>query len=327
MLSIKGKVVVEKLISVIVPVYKVESYLKRCVDSILNQTYTNLEIILVDDGSPDNCGAICDEYAKKDIRVKVIHKQNEGVSKARNEGLSIATGEYVTFVDSDDYIEPNMYEQLYLAINRENADLAVCGFRQVRVNGEQKINDAPKGFDWSKENIIINYFTQGVVKEIMYSPWNKLFRTSKLENLRFNTKFRLGEDILFIFEFIEQMEKMIYVEGAFYHYVMHPNSAMTSSFSVKRFDYIEVVDILLDKCKRLYKEAHDNALFWAYLHKQNTCRSLCKNQKLKKEYFEIYNDCINFCKQNRKKVWHKLVLKRKIDYIVLRWFPFLFKVI
>ncbi len=317
----------EKLISVIVPVYNVGPYLKRCLDSILSQTYRNLEIILVDDGSTDNSGAICDEYKKLDKRVLVIHKENEGVSKARNVGMDISKGEYLTFVDSDDYIEPNMYEELYSSIERESADLAVCGFRQVRVNGEQKVNDASITIDWAKENIINNYFTEGVIKELMYSPWNKLFRKETLKELRFNTKYRLGEDILFIFEFVEKMQKMVYVNGAFYHYMMHENSAMTSSFSAKRFDYIFVVDILLEKCKRLYPQAYNNALRWAFLHKLNICRNLCKNKKLKIENISIYTDCLKFCKKNTRNVWKKLVMKRKVDYVILRCFPMLFKVI
>ena len=119
-----------ELISVIVPVYKVEKYLRECVDSILAQTYTNLEIILVDDGSPDNCGKICDEYAQNDSRIKVIHQENGGLSAARNAGLDIATGKYIGFVDSDDYAELNMFEELHKRIIENNADLSICGVKK-----------------------------------------------------------------------------------------------------------------------------------------------------------------------------------------------------
>ena len=122
-------------ISVIVPVYKVEPYLKQCVDSIINQTYKNLEIILVDDGSTDNCGKICDEYASKDNRIKVLHIENGGPAVARNAGLDIATGKYIGYVDSDDYIEPDMYETLYNAMIKTNAGLVVCNwYRQDGTN-------------------------------------------------------------------------------------------------------------------------------------------------------------------------------------------------
>lgn len=126
----------EDLISVIVPVYKVEKYLHRCVDSIINQTYKNLEIILVDDGSPDNCPKICDEYAQKDQRIKVIHKKNAGISEARNAGLEIAQGEFVAFVDSDDYIDSTMYEKMLLLAQKEKNDLVLCGFKKVSEDGK-----------------------------------------------------------------------------------------------------------------------------------------------------------------------------------------------
>ena len=114
-------------VSVIVPIYKVEKYIKKCVDSIVGQTLPDIEIILVDDGSPDDCGAICEGYAKQDLRIKVIHKANEGLSEARNTGINAATSEYIGFVDGDDYVAPDMYEVLYKNITEQNADVAVCG--------------------------------------------------------------------------------------------------------------------------------------------------------------------------------------------------------
>ena len=120
----------EPMVSVIVPIYNVEKYLKRCIDSILNQTYKNLEIILVDDGSPDKCPQICDEYAKSDKRIKVIHKQNAGVSAARNDGLAIAQGDLIGFVDSDDFIHPSMYEEMVNYLVSQDCDLVSCGFSE-----------------------------------------------------------------------------------------------------------------------------------------------------------------------------------------------------
>lgn len=123
----------EDLISIIVPVYKVENYLSKCLDSMICQTYKNIEIILVDDGSPDNSGKICDDYAKKDSRIKVIHKENGGLSDARNAGLKIATGKYIGFVDSDDYISVEMYEKLYNQAKKEDADIACCNYYRVKM--------------------------------------------------------------------------------------------------------------------------------------------------------------------------------------------------
>ena len=133
----------QPLISVIVPIYKVEEYLYKCVKSILAQTYTNLEIILVDDGSPDNCPAICDEFAAKDSRVTVVHKKNGGVSSARNVGLDTATGEYIGFVDGDDYIEPTMYETLYKYIVDNNTDVSVINCRIVDELGNHVPSSSP----------------------------------------------------------------------------------------------------------------------------------------------------------------------------------------
>ncbi|MBO7334370.1 MAG: glycosyltransferase, partial [Lachnospiraceae bacterium] len=120
-----------ELISVIVPVFEVEKYLKECIESILNQTYTNLEIILVDDGSPDKCGEICEEYAKTDNRIIVIHHENKGLSSARNRGLDIATGDYIGFVDSDDKIAPDMFEILLNNLKQYDADISICGFYRL----------------------------------------------------------------------------------------------------------------------------------------------------------------------------------------------------
>lgn len=125
------------LITIIVPIYKVENYLDKCVYSIIQQTYTNLEIILVDDGSPDNCGNICENYRKKDSRIKVIHKENGGLSDARNVGINSATGKYIAFIDSDDYIAINYIEELYKAIKKYNVQIALCSYILISESGEK----------------------------------------------------------------------------------------------------------------------------------------------------------------------------------------------
>lgn len=123
------------LISVIVPIYNVEKYLARCVDSIVNQTYKNLEIILVDDGSPDRCPKMCDDYAEKDSRIKVVHKKNGGLSDARNAGMAVATGEYISFIDSDDYVSDDFFECLLDVMNKENSDIAECSVVKLYEDG------------------------------------------------------------------------------------------------------------------------------------------------------------------------------------------------
>ena len=154
------------LISVIVPIYKVEKYLNKCVKSIINQTYKNLEIILVDDGSPDNCGKICDKLAERDDRIRIIHKKNGGLSSARNAGIEIANGEYIGFVDSDDYIDNDMFETLYNNIKDNNADLSIIGYQIETID-----NKVIKYFELEEKiyeyESLIRYIKSHITKEIM----------------------------------------------------------------------------------------------------------------------------------------------------------------
>lgn len=171
------------LISVIIPIYKVEQYLTQCIDSVIRQTYTNLEIILVDDGSPDNCGAICDEYAQNDHRIKVIHQTNQGLAAARNAGMDLCTGDLIAFVDSDDWIEPEMYERMTQMMLDKDLDVVFCGVTHIR-DGEvleymgQYYED---GAVVSAEEIIPYCLT----KEILPSCCNRLCRRHCVENMRF----------------------------------------------------------------------------------------------------------------------------------------------
>ena len=171
--------------SIIVPVYKTEQYIEKCVTSILNQTYKDFELILIDDGSPDRCPQMCDEYQKLDSRVKVIHKKNGGVSSARNSGLKIAKGRYVWFVDSDDYIEPFSLQQLYEAQKEKEADLYVFNTQQIQCF---HTTDIDKFFEKY-------YFTY----VLGFGPWNKLYRREIIQknHLEFDVQETIGEDLLF----------------------------------------------------------------------------------------------------------------------------------
>lgn len=177
-----------KKLSIIVPVYKVERYLARCIDSILNQTYKNLEIVLVDDGSPDRCGEICDEYAKEDERVKVIHKENGGVSSARNVGFENSTGDYIGYVDSDDYIDPKMYSDMIKILEENNLDIVCC--EAFIVKGNRIIGNQGDGtlVKYSKENILLKSLV-----DFQNTIWNKVYRREMFENVVFPVG-RLFED-------------------------------------------------------------------------------------------------------------------------------------
>jgi len=204
-------------VSVVVPIYKTETYLHKCIDSILAQTYTNLEVILVNDGSPDGCGMICDEYAEKDSRVKVIHKQNGGVSSARNAGLDIATGEYISFVDSDDYVECNMIEVLADNMISSGADLVVCNYNNVFPGNKTRINSSYENVTFGSihefEKLFVYYC--GEVK-IINSPWNKLYRRYLCG--KFDAKVHFYEDLLFVLDYMRRCNKISVINGALYNY-------------------------------------------------------------------------------------------------------------
>lgn len=224
-------------ISVIVPIYKVEDYLDRCVQSIQHQTYENLEIILVDDGSPDACGRMCDQYAEKDRRIQVIHKQNGGLSDARNAGIEKAAGEYVAFVDSDDWLEPKMYEVLYHTIKKYDADIAECSYRNVYA-------------DWVKEETACTgnvveadaVSALGAMLDWKYfkpTAWNKLYKRSVIGDIRY-PKGKLHEDEFTTYKYIYQAKKLVYIDFSFYNYNRtRADSIMGEGFGEKNLDSCE----------------------------------------------------------------------------------------
>lgn len=238
------------LISVVIPVYRVENFLRKCVDSVLAQTYTNLEIILVDDASPDDCGKICDEYATKDMRLRVIHhRTNQFLSGARNTGLRNAKGEYIAFVDSDDYIEPDMYEYLYGLISQENVPMAMCNICE------------DEGWH-AKKQIDLPYMLIPATDIFEYSgwvyAWNKLYRRDFISDLRFNVATSYGEDALFNFELIKANVPVALGNQQKYHYCYHQNpNALTKNFQPAHLNKI----IFTEECLRYAKQHHLNVYY------------------------------------------------------------------
>ena len=220
------------LISVIVPVYKVEPYLHRCVDSILCQTYQNLEIILIDDGSPDRCGAICDEYAAKDSRILVIHQENGGLGAARNAGLDICTGEYIAFVDSDDYLEDSMFLRLLYEIG--DADLCGCGtIREEQCGAVISVTNVDRALSFPGVDILRQHYSgrNGALGITDVCVWGKLYRRGVFEQLRFQTDL-LFEDIHLMPFLLGKCEKTRYIPFAGYHYMVTPGSITNSKDAV-----------------------------------------------------------------------------------------------
>lgn len=213
-------------ISIIVPVYKVENYLRRCIDSILAQTFTDFELILVDDGSPDNCPTICDEYANKDFRIVVIHKANGGVSSARNRGLELATGKYILFCDSDDYVSKDWCETIYSVISRYPNSLIVFNAWRESPQGEdrQYIDASVQG---TEDVTIITYY-QSFQKDLSGAVWNKVFTRSVIREhgLQFDEHRILGEDVMFHIEYLNYIESIAYIAKPLYHYTINPNGAV-----------------------------------------------------------------------------------------------------
>ena len=208
----------EDLISVIVPVYNMEQYLERCVNSIVDQNYRNLEIILVDDGSTDRSPRMCDEYAAKDGRIKVVHKVNGGLSDARNAGLQAATGTYIGYVDSDDWIEPQMYQRMYEACIEHQAQVAVCRYAKIyRDRVDREGNGQVTVFD--REGILKIYLTDQPEYVVYNSVWSKLFAREVVEGVLFPVG-KNSEDIMYTTKAFCKLEKAVYIDECFYDYVL-----------------------------------------------------------------------------------------------------------
>lgn len=191
------------LISIIVPIYKSEKYINKCIDSIINQSYKNIEVILVDDGSPDNCPQICDEYALVDKRIKVIHKGNSGVSASRNAGIEASSGKYIMFCDSDDFVHPMWCELLHNAINIEGIDLGICGYFFVEPNSKQIVNE--KIYSSPLLQVIgKNQFFNLYIKEFINMPWNKIYKRDIIvkNNLKMDENICYNEDLIFVMKYI-----------------------------------------------------------------------------------------------------------------------------
>lgn len=230
----------EKLLSVIIPVYNVEKYLKRCVDSVLNQKYRNLQIILVDDGSTDSSGKICDEFLIKDDRINVIHKDNGGLSSARNIGLDNAKGELITFLDSDDYVDASMYNELIEILEKNSCDIAACAVQEV--DEEYKIQTR-KTFDNSlsfltREEVIEDLYKQ---EKVRFEVWNKVYTKEVLEDVRF-IKGQIYEDVNFDRLVFQKIKKYAFLNKPLHFYLTKRPGNTNSRFSEKKLNIFHELD-------------------------------------------------------------------------------------
>lgn len=246
------------LVSIIVPVYKVEKYLQRCVSSLLNQTYHKLEIILVDDGSPDNCGKICDNYAAQDNRIKVIHKENGGLSDARNAAIPLAQGVYISFVDSDDWVSEKYVEHLYEAIKKDNSDLAFSWFANVFEGQEQDISR----HSIAEENNIENYTplnSHDCLKKMLYQngveccAWGKLYKKEIISDLRYPVG-KLYEDIPVTYECIKRAKKIAVTSNVDYFYLQRDTSIQYQSFDLRKLDGVKHCHEMMEAVKNDFRD-------------------------------------------------------------------------
>lgn len=338
-------------ISVIVPVYKVEKYLKRCIDSIISQTYKNLEIILVDDGSPDNCGKICDEYAKKDDRIKVIHQTNSGLSMARNAGLDIAQGEFIGFVDSDDYIHPQMYEIFYRSITKNNADMVFSNYKQSEIDYfEHNLIKEYNEKIYEKTDIVDMCCTD---KSRIMVAWNKLYRKRIFNEIRYTPEVAC-EDAYILIDILGECQKISYIDEELYYYsIEREDSIMREKYNFKMLKdelkaYKKMIDFFEDnsisnlyidynwvyfkyitkirehyyKIKKHFSNRKDvlYKLSSEYLQRYNLYgRNIIKNKKIRNKQDKFYLECkikrIMYLNNDFKRIYKDYLRKKLIKRI------------
>ena len=309
------------MISVIVPVYKVEKYLEKCVNSIRSQSYSDLEIILVDDGSPDNCGKICDEMALNDQRIRVIHQKNQGLAAARNAGLAIAQGKYVAFVDSDDTIENGTYLLLYNMIEHYDTDIAICECRKV------KESEVLEQVEYSKyENKVLdnNKLWELVFGQLNNSSCNKLYKRSLIGDLQFPQKVVHGEDLLFNIEYLAKCNIGVYNEAPVYNYLSRNNSITRSSFNENVFFEIVTKDKAKDLVKKYMPIQMSKAELFCFRARMNVLRSVYAADK-ELIYQNKIDEIKKYIKQQYRNVKRSLKKKEKIEYELFFSLPSLYR--
>ncbi len=268
-----------KTVSVIVPVYKVEKYINECVDSIINQTYKNIEIILVDDGSPDNCGKICDEYTQKDERIKVVHKENGGLSSARNCGIDVANGEYITFVDSDDYILDTMVEKMVNLFENHKADVVQVSFTRGKF-----VNKNEETTVFCNEECINNYALDNLVRP---EAWGKIFKSSLIKDNKFNENIKYAEDLELGLSLYKKIDKIVVSNEELYYYRENPNGITSDSVNEGRLYEAEILH------NALMKEIKDTKIYNCLLYRYIRCCFAILNRIVECKKYEHFKDFRN----------------------------------
>ena len=303
-----------ELISVIIPVYNVEEYLEKCIDSIINQTYKNLEIILVDDGSTDNSGKLCDLLAKKDSRIVVYHKENGGLSSARNFGIDKANGEFIGFIDSDDYIDNDMYETLHNLIKKDKSDVSMCGLYNIYANRKDSQVKEVKKYLMNAEEAIQMVLDSKITS---VTAVNKLYRKEIFNDLRYDLG-KTSEDAFIIVRLLDKCNLISVTNERKYYYYHRANSITKKPFSEKSRDVLDAYNLNYSIVEEKYPKIISSAkrrVLWAYFYVLDL---LCVSEDRDK-YDELANELIYKLKKD---TWFILnsphfTLKRKILFISL----------
>ncbi|MGN1114630.1 MAG: glycosyltransferase family 2 protein [Oscillospiraceae bacterium] len=306
------------LVSVIVPVYRVEeNLLRKSIESIIEQTHKEIEVLIVDDGSPDNCGKICDEYAYADTRVKVFHTENGGVSSARNFALARSKGNYIFFVDSDDYIENNTIEQLLKAIKENDTDCAMCAANHIDEDNmgsnEKYAHSDNKVILHQKEAVeALCYMEQPFESYEFTAIWGCLYKREIIGSIRFNTKMKIGEDFEFKYRVFLNINSVVCLEDKLYNYLIRSKSAMRNGFDLNKVDSVIELQNLLrsDAALNEYKSALQSRIV-------NIAIVVLFMIPVKKDYKKYREPIKRFLKQNRRDVIRNPKTRKKVKISLL----------
>ncbi|MCD2502361.1 glycosyltransferase [Clostridium sp. NSJ-145] len=313
-------------ISVIVPVYNVEKYLEKCIISILGQTFKDFELILVNDGSTDSSGEICNKYKKIDERIKVIYQKNSGLSAARNAGLEMAKGDYIGFVDSDDYINNNMYETMFKLAQENNADIVQCKFKKFYNDflEENEENNTNRIFNISNsEEALYKLLSIGDMNVQCVVAWNKLYKSNLFNDIRFPIA-KIHEDEFTTYKLFDKSKKIVFCESEMYYYRQVDGSIMNSKFNKRRLHYLEALEEQLcyfeNRNKEIYKEIlikyELNLKIYYFRVKSNIENNKEILKEIRKKYYVVFK---KLCENN------KFMLKRKLINILFLVSPNLFQ--
>lgn len=278
----------DSLVSIIVPIYNAEKYIDNCVTSVVNQTYSKWELLLIDDGSSDNSGVICDNYSRPNSRIRVVHQKNLGVSAARNRGIECAKGEYITFLDADDTLPRESLEILVHSLVNNNADVAMgvtCGEKWENHSGVE----VWKGEDGLRYSLMDDPYT--------CAAWGKLYRRELIGETRFDEEIKINEDSLFVFQIMCQKPVCVCIDKEIYQYIQVSGSASKSAFSEKYFDILKVSDLKYKKIEEQFPQMHDLANNMLLKARMNVLRILAV--RTRDEYRDVEKKLLEYILDNK----------------------------